>query len=89
MKFVMEKGEVAFTNFDQGYKHFHTLTLNQKIKFILDLAESLITLQEHGINHNDITIRNSVLVNNRFKFIDFDVARMVDIDFDYSPYSSS
>ncbi len=44
-------------------------------------------LEEHGINHNDITVRNIVKVGDRFKLIDFDVARMIDTEFKYSKYN--
>lgn len=42
----------------------------------MDISESLIQLHYHGINHNDITFRNTIKVKDQFKLIDFDVARM-------------
>jgi hypothetical protein len=45
MRFMMEKGDVSFTNFESGYHHFHSLLLRDKIKFLLDVAESLIVLE--------------------------------------------
>lgn len=53
----------------------------------MDLCEALVQLHYHGITHNDVTIRNAVKVKDRFKLIDFDVARMTDKSIDLSLYS--
>lgn len=40
----MEKGDQAFTKFEEGYQYFHSLDVKHKIKLVLDLCQSLITL---------------------------------------------
>ena len=53
----------------------------------MDICESLIQLQYHGITHNDITFRNTIKVKDRYKLIDFDVARMVNFSVDLSGFA--
>ena len=53
----------------------------------MDISEGLLQLHMHGINHNDITFRNTVRMDGQFKLIDFDVARMVQGNPDFSLYS--
>jgi thiamine kinase-like enzyme len=81
----MERGEVNFVNFETGYNFFHKLKLKDKIRCIMDIVEGIIQLHYHGITHNDITIRNTVMTKDRrFKIIDFDVARMTPKKIDLS-----
>ena len=53
----------------------------------MDICESLIQLQYHGITHNDITFRNTIKVKDRYKLIDFDVARMVNFSVDLGGFA--
>lgn len=75
-KFVMDRGTCSFINFEEGYKHFHKLSLNQRVRYIIDIAEGLANLHQRGICHNDVTFRNTIKVQDRYKLIDFDVARV-------------
>lgn len=76
----MERGDANFINFQGGYNFFHNLTVQQKIRCIMDMVEGLTQMHYHGITHNDITIRNAIVTKDkRFKFIDFDVARICPI----------
>lgn len=46
-------------------------------KYIIDILESLIILQEHNLQHDDIKLDNTVKCENKYKLIDWGKVRSV------------
>lgn len=54
---------------DVGYKEIFT--------FIEHLSEAILELEEHGIYHCDLSLRNVIKLNDTFKVVDFAFVLMV------------